>query len=224
MKKMTFLILCVLFIYPQNTSSQFLTGFGIKAGLTFSNENFSYTISHPEEEHKLITGFNTSLYAEFLNQKYISLMAETGYDQRGYVWAAYPVNEFGIPIGEVDHGFRTHYIFVSFGPKLKYTGKNVTPYISILPRVSFYMGNKMIYPENVTLIGYGHLDDYKKVMFDIGIGGGVEFSKLLPFKVFIEGSYYHGIITSYSNSYLNIKESSFNIKLGINFIKDKKKK
>lgn len=221
MEKSAFLLLCVLFIYPHNTSSQFLTGLGVKGGLTFSNQNFVYNISFPEDEHKLITGFNVGIFAELFTNKYLVLNFETGYDQRGYVWVAHPYNEFGDPLGEVDHGFRTKYIFAELGPKFKLPGKLVTPYISMMPRVSFYLGNKLIYPENTTVVP-NYLDDFKKVLFDIGLGGGIEFNKLLPFKVFIEGNYFHGIITSYSNSYLSIKENSFNLKLGINFIKDKK--
>jgi hypothetical protein len=223
MKKIIFLVLCVLFIYPHNTSSQFLTSFGIKGGITFSNQKFSYNVSIPEEEHKLMTGFNASLFLNFFNHKYFGLTTESGFEQRGYVWAAHPYNEFGNPLGEVDYGFRTNYIFVQLGPKIKLPGKKVTPYIMLMPRISFYLGNKLIYPDNTTVIP-NYLDDFKKVMFDAGIGAGIELNSLLPFKISIEANYYPGVITSFSSSYLDVWEHSFNIKVGINFIKDKKKK
>ena len=60
-------------------------------------------------------------------------------------------------------------------------------------------------------------------MFDFSFGAGIQFNRLLPYRTFIEANYNPGIITSFSNSNLDVWEHSFNIKIGINFIKDKKK-
>jgi hypothetical protein len=223
MKKITFLVLCVLFIYPHNTSSQFLTGFGVKGGITFSNQKHDYTNWLNIENH-YVQGFNGSVFGEFLNNKVVNLYSEIGYDQRGYAIPILRTDEFGNPIGEVEFKYKTHYIFVTLGAKLKHASKYFTPYLLFQPRINFYLNYTQKPPEDWPEIESPVLRDFKNVMFDAGIGAGVELNRLLPFKVFFEGSYFPGIITSYSTGYLNVKEYSFNFKIGINFIKDKKKK
>jgi hypothetical protein len=223
MKNIAFLVLCVLFIYPHNTSSQFLTGLGVKGGITFSNDKFIYEIGY-NLDAEYLTGFNGSLFAEFLNNKTVNLFAETGYDRRGFSFNIIRTDEFGNQIGEYDVKNIANYIFVSAGAKLKFPIKPVTPYILLGPRLDFYLGYNVSSPEHQELWNnVSVLDDFKKIMLDFGGGAGIEFNQLLPFRTFIEANYYPGIITSFSNQYLDVWEHSFNIKVGINFIKDKKK-
>ena len=148
MKKIIFLILSAVLLYPHSTPAQFITGFGIKGGVTLSDQNYSYSINVAEAEHKFKIGFNGGIFAEFLNTRNFNLIAETGYDQRGYVYVAKPTNEFGEPLEEVDIGYRTNYIYAALGAKLKYKSKSVTPYFHLLPRIDFYLGHNIILPEN----------------------------------------------------------------------------
>jgi Outer membrane protein beta-barrel domain len=223
MKKIIFLVLCVLFIYPHHTSAQFLTGFGIKGGVTFAYQIHEYSTSFSLDK-KDILGFNGSIFSEFLHNRLINLYAETGFEQRGYALSFIKTDEFGNTIGEDELKYRTNYIFASFGTKLKYQSKYFTPYFLFQPRVSFYLGYTQKFPDGFIEFDNSILEDFKKVMFDIGIGAGIEFNRLLPFRTSIEANYFPELITSYSSGILNAKEHSFNIKLGINFIKDKKKK
>ncbi len=41
MKKITFLITALLVTFQLHTSAQFISGFGIKGGVTFSNQKFT---------------------------------------------------------------------------------------------------------------------------------------------------------------------------------------
>lgn len=224
MKKIIFLVLCVLFIYPHNTSSQFLTGLGIKGGITFSNQrqDFKFNVII---DNSFILGFNGSVFGEFLDNKTFNLFAEAGYDRRGYIFNITKTDEFGNKIGEYEVKNSTNYIFTSLGTRLKFPSKYVTPYILLAPRLDFYLGY------NVTSTEYSEfwtenalLEEFKNVMFDFSFGAGIQFNRLLPYRTFIEANYNPGIITSFSNSNLDVWEHSFNIKVGINFIKDKKKK
>lgn len=227
MKKITFLVLSSLFMFPQFTSAQFLTGFGIKAGATLSNQKYDYSINI-DLDTKLKPGFNASLFAEFLDSRYFNLILESGYDQRGYILNIPRVDEFGNPIGNSEYKDRTDYIFAALGAKLKYKSRLFTPYLQLQPRVSFYLGYNTTFPddvpEQIKNLGNPILEDFKKTMFDVGIGAGVEFNRLLPYKVFIEANYNPGLINSFGNSFVKVKEYSFNFKAGINFIKEKQKK
>lgn len=222
MKKIIFLALTVLLTHTQITSSQFLTGFGIKGGVTLSDQTHDY-ILHPKLDTKLKSGFNASLYSEFLNNNLLNLILETGYDQRGFILPIIRTDEFGNTIGEYEYKYRTHYIFISLGAKLKYKSKYLTPYLLMQQKIDFYLGYNQKLPDDSPTFDYFVLEDFKKVLFGVGIGAGIEFNRLLTYKVFIEGNYNPGLITSYSNANLKVKEYSFNFKAGINFIKEKKK-
>jgi len=226
MKKIFFLVLITLLTFPQFTSAQFLTGFGIKGGVTFSNQIYDYSINL-ELKTSLKPGFNASMFAEFLNYNNFNLLFETGYDQRGFIHYITRTDEFGNILGESKYKYRTNYIFTSLGAKLKYKSKYITPYLNLQPTLNFYLGYDAVYSNDtpVGLVNLGNpvLEEFKKIMFDLGFGLGVEFNRLLPFKTFIEANYFPGLINLYGTEYLKVKEYSFNFKLGINFIKDKKK-
>jgi hypothetical protein len=224
MKKITFLIAAILITFNLRTSAQFISGFGIKGGVTFSNQKLDYKSFNLNLDVKYITGFNGSIFAEFLNSKTVNLFAETGYDRRGFIFNIIRTDEFGNEIGQYDIKNATNYIFVSTGAKLKFLTKHFTPYILLGPRLNFYIGYNVTSSDE-SFVSYENpvLEDFKKIMLDLGAGFGIEFNRLLPYKTFIEANYYPGIITSYSNQYLDVWEHSINIKLGINFIKDKKK-
>lgn len=223
MKKTAFLVLTVLFTCQLHTSAQFISGFGIKGGVTFSNQKFDYT-NGLDLDIKYLTGFNGSLFAEFLNNKTVNLYAETGYDRKGFMINIIRTDEFGNKIGEYNVKNIGNYIFASVGAKLKFPTRHITPYISLGPRLDFYLGGNVSSPEFQELWSHSILDDFKKVMLDLGAGVGIEFNRLFPYRTFIEANYHPGIITSFSNQYLNVWGHSFNIKLGINFIKGNKKK
>ena len=225
MKKITFLIAALLVTLQLHTSAQFISGFGIKGGVTFSNQKLDYKSFNLNLDVKYITGFNGSIFAEFMNSRTVNLFAETGYDRRGFIMNIIRTDEFGNQIGEYNIKNATNYIFVSAGAKLKFPTKHVTPYILLEPRLNFYLGYSVT-SQDESLVSNENpvLEDFKKTMLDIGAGAGIEFNHLLPYRTFIEANYFPGIITSYSNQYLDVWEHSINIKLGINFIKDKKKK
>lgn len=223
MKKISFLVLTALFTFQFHTSAQFLSGFGIKGGITFSKLKFDSKTGFVLDV-KYITGFNGSVFSEFLNSKTVNLYAEAGYDRRGYILNVIRTDEFGNKIGEYDVKHSTNYIFASVGAKLKFPTKHVIPYILLGTRVDFYLGYSISSPEFPEFWSKNSLlEDLKKVMFDLGAGAGIQFNRLLPYRTFIEANFQPGIITSYSNQNLDIWEHTFNIKLGINFIKDKKK-
>lgn len=223
MKKIFFLALTVLLVHTQLSSSQFLTGLGIKGGMTFSNQKYDNKF-FADFETNLIQGFNGSIYGEFLNFNNFNLILETGYERRGYILPIIKTDEFGNILGEDEYKYRTNYIFTSLGAKLKTKGKYITHYLLIQPRIDFYLGYSQKLPDGYPDFDNPALEDFKKIMFNFGIGAGIEFNRMLPYKVFIEGTYSPGLINSYGSVYLKVREYSFNLKLGINFIKDKKRK
>lgn len=137
-------------------------------------------------------------------------------------------NEFGTEIGRDDFRYRTHYITIGALSKIKYEIKSITPYLIIVPRLDVYLGYKVSYPDDVFL---GNDDEFKselhentkKINYSLNFGAGLQFEKIQPFKTLVEFNYSPSVNSSYNSRGAIVKDHYFNIKLGINFIKEKTK-
>ncbi len=222
--KIKFLAVLSLVCLSYNISySQFLSGLGIKAGSTFSNQKYDYKKFDYKPETKYLFGFNGSLYAEFLQNKNFNVILESGFEQRGYTLVTKPTDEFGNPLPDMNVYERTNYFTSGLLLKIKAPGSKISPYIILGPKLDVLLGYS-IKPEDesTTLYGFDYpVNEFKKINYSLNLGAGIEFNKLLPFKTFVELNYSPPLNTSYNSEWLEVKEHYFNVKLGINFIKDK---
>ena len=217
------LIAVILVFSSLNVFSQCISGFGIKGGVTFSK--FDYTFQQNFTfKNKSITGFSAGLFAEFLNNKHLNIVAEGGYEQRGNADEIIRTDEFGNETGTYDFITRTHYITAGILARLIYQSKSITPYLLLGPKADFYLGYNSKYsdesgiPENEEITNSA-AEQFKKVNYSINLGAGLQFEKLLPLKTFIEFNYSPALNTSYNGYFVKIKENYFNLKIGVNFIK-----
>jgi hypothetical protein len=148
---------------------------------------------------------------------------ETGFEQRGYTYVSKPTDEFGNPLPDMDIYERTSYFTSGILIKIKTQINNVTPYLLIGPKLDILLGYSVkSEDENTTLFGFEEpLDQFKKINYSLNLGAGIEFNHLFPYKTFIEINYSPPINSSYNGPFLMVKEHYFNIKAGINFIKEK---
>lgn len=228
MKKLIISAALTLLIFSYNTSSQFLTGFGLKAGATFGMQKFEYTFPVDIKTYPIL-GYNAGLYCEMLNNKLFNIVVDAGYEQRGHSTEMIKTDEFGNEIGTVDFFSRTHYATIGLLGKIKYETSTVSPYLLIGPRLDLYMGYKLsasdkeisdlLESQKSTMY-----EDTKKQNYSINFGAGLQFEKLLPFKTLIEFNYSPALNSSYHGEFVTVKDHYFNIKLGVNFIKSKTKK
>lgn len=223
MKTINLAVTLIIFALTINTYSQFLSGFGLKGGATFSNQSYEYKQFDYKPETKYLLGFNGSLFAEFLNNRNINIVLESGYEQRGYTYVSKPYDEFGNPLPDMDIYERTNYFTTGMMLKLKVPANKVTPYLLIGPKLDILLSYS-VKPEdeNTTLIGFDEpLKQFKKENYSLNLGAGIEFNQLFPFKTFIEINYSPPVNSSYNGPGLIVKEHYFNVKAGINFIKEK---
>lgn len=211
--------------------SQFLTGFGIKGGVTLAEQDFDYSNNDLYFDPKPIIGFNASVFAEVINDKHFSLLADLGYEQRGNSFEIIRSDEFGNEIGRYDQFNRTHYISIGALARIRHQGKSITPYFLLGPRLDLYLGYNISYSDNYdypeNLVGGGGenklYEDTKNINYSVNFGAGLQFEKLLPFPTMIELNYAPLINSSYNNSLVIVKDQYVNLKLGISFIKKKPK-
>jgi hypothetical protein len=228
MKKLIAALTLALSALTFQSYSQFITGLGIKGGVTFSNLDFNYKNPNLAFENKNHTGFNGSAFVELIDNKTFNFAFDAGYEQRGYRYEIIRTDEFGNQIGIYDVTNNIHYLKTGFNGKFKYKTKSVSPYIILGPSIDFYLGynetagSESGLPEG-TEFENSVLEQFKKINYSLNFGAGLEFEKLLPFKTLVEFNYSPPVNTAYNGPYVAVKEHYFNIKLGINFIKEKKK-
>lgn len=229
MKNLIAVITLAFFLLPFSLNSQFITGFGVKGGATFGMQQIEFKQGGLANKYKPNIGFNSGLYAEMLNNKIINIILESGYEQRGHIIELIRTDEFGTEIGTDDFKYKTHYITIGALGKIKYETKRVSPYLIIGPRLDIYLGYKVTYPYDIFPGDHDEFTSYihentKKINYSLNLGAGLQFEKLLPFKTLVEFNYSPPINSSHNSRGWLVKDHYFNIKLGINFIKEKTKK
>lgn len=228
MKKLIAVAVVLLLLSPFTLHSQFLQGFGLKAGATLGMQKYEYSFPNEIKTYPIL-GYNASIYTEMLNSKNFNIVIDAGYEQRGSSFEIIRTDEFGTELGRYDVLQRTHYVSVGALAKIKYQTNSVSPYLLIGPRLDLYLGYKITSSDgsidnDPALTKSTLYEDTKKQNYSINLGAGLQFEKLLPFKTLIEFNYSPAINSSYHGQFLIVKDHYFNMKLGINFIKSKPKK
>lgn len=230
MKNLIALVTLTFVLLPFSVNSQFITGFGVKGGTTFGMQQMEFKPGVDYKQRPII-GFNAGLFAEMLSSNTLNLVLESGYEQRGHIQEFIKSDEFGTEIGTFDFRYRTHYVTIGALGKIKYETKSVSPYLIIGPRLDLYLGYNVTFrdisipPEHEEAFTRSEVHEKtKSVNYSLNLGAGLQFEKLLPFKALVEFNYSPPINSSLNNQAWLVKDHYFNIKLGINFIKEKAKK
>lgn len=200
----------------QFSYSQFISNIGVKAGVTFSQQDHRDSSGYMWFENDASWGLNGSLFMEFLSSKHFNMVFEPGYEQRGYAFEVINTDEFGNEIGRYNVRNITHYITTGLLGKLKFPGKNISSYFTAGPRLDVYLGYNISAKDTLwSSFPNSTLENFKKVNYGITIGTGIELTFIKRFRPFIEANYSPRIAESYNHRGFNVKEHYFNIKAGI---------
>ncbi|MBL8016529.1 MAG: hypothetical protein JNK43_04605, partial [Ignavibacteria bacterium] len=121
----------------------------------------------------------------------------------------------------------TNYISAGATGKFLYKGRSVTPYLNAGVKADFFLDYKVSYSEDVNSELFFSendlLESYKKTNYSINIGLGLQFERLFPYQTFAEFVFAPPVNSSYNSAGLETRDYYLGLKLGINFIKSKKK-
>ena len=191
--------------------------FGIKGGFNLSGIVLGEFDPYYENESK--TGFNFFVSYDFYNNSFLSLSAETGFNQKGFKYNSITRNGSGeyISSGISENTF--NYADISFNSKFLYRNKSVSPYISLTPTLGIFAGNSLSSADSLSAYFDNYIfDSLKTVTFGIKIGAGVEIYNLLKnVPVIFEIRYNPDFTESYNQFHVEIKNRSFELNLGIKF-------
>jgi hypothetical protein len=221
------LALALLLLTTVTLHSQLLSGLGIKGGPLLTNTQFDYKRSEFDIETKKLIGFNAAVFAELKLADNINLIADAGFEQRGYAFEIIRTDEFGTELGRYDVRNRTNYFSAGITGKFLYKGRSITPYLIAGVKTDIFLSYKVsatddsqsFWSESTNPV----LDEYKKVNYSVNIGLGLAFERLFPYSTFAEFIFAPPVNTSFNSAWVETKDYYLGLKLGINFIKSKKK-
>lgn len=169
--------------------AQIIRGYGVKAGLTYSNVRSpdldfggsGTSISFDTERRPGVAIFG---FVEWLDMPFFSIVTEAGYVQRGFQY----VEEMrtgpgsGGYIEEQTFDTRFDYLSMAALARLRWPSGALTPYVLGGPRLDFFLGGDP--DEEGTLAS-----SYASTSLGSTFGVGAEVSRGLPVALFAEARY-----------------------------------
>ena len=215
--KTTIAAIIILSASFQLSYSQFISNVGVKAGVTFSNQEFKRQSGDDFWQWETIHGYNGNIFTEVLSSKNYTTVFEAGYEQRGYGAEIIETNEFGEELDRFVIKEITHYATFGLLAKLKIQSKSLSAYFSAGPKLDVYLGYTESVPSGKKWIEAPNpfLEDFKKINYSLTFGTGIELSFVKRFRPFVEFNYSPPISKSFENSAFYVREHYFNIKAGI---------
>lgn len=211
MRKCLFVLLIIF--SNTNLSAQFVRGWGIKGGMTISNQTWDYPSSLNidfESEDKI--GLNIGLFMEILDLPFFSIVTELNYIQKGM--------NLDLPRATVDNstasGFvnwdaRIDYLNIAAMAKLRLNYGILKPYILVGPKIDYEISKSF---SNINLNGIEEQFDESRLGAKIGIGTEID---LIPITLLIEILYDADFEELYNKQNLKISSDAFDLRIGIFF-------
>ena len=192
--------------------AQLLKGYGLKAGLTSSNELYDVKgIPNLHTERRV--GFCIAAFAEWLNMPDVSILTQVEYAQRGAGWK-FVILQPG-PKGFEEVGSQVYYsrldvLSVPILLRASLPLASLRPFILAGPRLDFILAYAPA-DRNPISVPYSL---FRKTIFGGSVGVGLEFVDVLPVSVVLEFRYNHDFVNSYENPFFMVRKNAFDFWLG----------
>lgn len=205
------IILCsiILIILTIDSHAQILKTYGAKVAFTSANQDFDFSPFNIETKSR--NGFNFAVFAEWLDIPFFSVVTQIEYAQRG-MGEEFVLTGPDSPeeIGRTAKYNRLDYLSIPLLAKFIIPMQIISPLIIIGPRFDILLGYKSDDGLNNSVY-----DSFKRTNFGGTIGIGGQTIDLLPVQIILELRYNFDFSDSYSTQYLKVKNSSFDIWLGV---------
>jgi hypothetical protein len=207
MKTLILVATAVLFVFS-TSQAQLISGYGVKLGMSYANQNFDYTDKDLKLDTKYLSGTGAGVFVEWLKLPLVGVTTEVLYVQKGMkVTAVKTTANDPSGVGTIEVNNRVSYLSIPVLAKLKFGGMLIAPYVVAGPRfdvlLSYDSEEKVVY------------DNFKSTVVggDIGVGG--EFSFILPVALSAELRYSTDFDNSYESDLLKVNNKAFLLLLGL---------
>jgi hypothetical protein len=195
-----------------STDAQVLRSYGLKVGCAKAEQQWNYSLQ-PGLGSGIgpIWGFNAGVFIEFFNHRYLSVLAELNYIQKGRTISFIATAPSNDPRGYSDLGLIElkqifEYISIPVLVKFRVDGTTFTPYIAGGPSLEY-------------LISYPAIDadvykKFNKIEFALKAVVGLElyFSKRI---FLLECRYNYSVTDTYKNEFVTVKSRAMEILFGV---------
>lgn len=171
LKSLVLIISLVTIVIPSH--AQTLSNIGIKAGATFSRQDWELKAIPVEFDTKYVTGFYGAVNAELFRGKYFSMITDVAYSVKGHKEQATYINLDGTG-GTFTNRFR--FGFISISPQLKgrlESDDKLTPFAFVGPRADIHLSSRI-----KSNSGSHNMNTYNEILepvvWGITYGAGVE--------------------------------------------------
>jgi len=205
-------IVIIIFFAASVCAGQLYKGFGVKAGISSSNQDWNYAGNYNDIEGTNFKGFYFCIFVEGLNYNFFSSILEISYIRKGFYTNVKPssVSPDGEGYIETDYlNNKFDYISFSYLVKLKYENTIIVPYILFGPRIDFQINENIEF--NL------HSDQFRQTAWGYSIGGGLLYNKIENIDLLIEFTSSPDISKIYNTDLLEISKFSYELKIGILF-------
>jgi hypothetical protein len=212
--KKQFIFLLFLLLPSENCFGHFIQGFGIKFGSTNAKQYWEYS---PEINVQFSSnarwGWNCGFFAEFLDLSYLKILAETVYTQKGMKYE-FEETSSNDPTGTGHTKIinnRLDYVGLRFLGKINFQNPKISPYFLVGFRLDYQINQKIEHGFEVIY------EKFEKNIQGISAGAGIELEKTISIPIMAEIVYNYDITIPYQTENLYIKNSDFEIRIGIRF-------
>ncbi len=209
--KKSILILLLLISIPLMAQMNY----GVKAGLTSSNQTWEYTPKFAKSgETTPRSTLNLGIFAEYSDDKYVSVLAEINYRQKGAnIKMEYTGRDTsGTIIVPKDLEHKLAYLNVSLLGRVRYQVGFFAPYILGGVKTDYQISNKL---DDIDL---GHIaEDATKQIWGAVIGAGFEIKDILPLVLLAEVRYEFDFNKLYVEDTFQFKSDTIEFRIGIKF-------
>jgi hypothetical protein len=211
--KVSFLI--TFFILLSISKSFSGIDYGLKIGMTVSNQTFEYSEIGSDIDFENRYGYNVEIFIEYPVIKYLFIQPGFYYTQRGMVseiqGTVIADNEQGYLSKTFTYDNRFDYLGISLSSKFTYKINWIQPYVLTGIRYEFLISKET---SDVFDIVYSK---YEGNIFGLILGFGTEINNILPVAILLEGVYNYDVTKVEINNNLKIVNSSYKIKFGVKF-------
>ncbi len=213
MKTIAIFIIVTLCFSLSVVHGQIITGWGIKTGATFANQEFEYLQTSLNMDINSRTGLDVGIFVELLPLPVLRLVPEIHYIQKGMVEEQIKAGESGPePLGTLEYSNRVDYLSIPLLAKITIPNLIISPYLIAGPRLDIILGYDSE-PVDDSII-YDNFESY-----DLGadFGIGVETNLILPVHILAELRFSPSFSNAYETDLLKVKNQALELLVGIKF-------
>lgn len=204
-------ILLLTFIVSTNANAQF----GIKAGINIPNVSVDNGYSNVKINTDEVIGFNFGAFLDFKQYNNFTLSSGLTYQRKSIKGKG-----FANPLSTAEAEMYIDYVVYSVTAKYLFVPKeNTSTFLSIAPRLNFYVGNKYE-PKGFTLSQSQRdivTNNIRKLGFGVSFGAGIDFARKSSVSPFFELLFSPDFYNAYEDGLLSFKSNAIEANIGLRF-------